>query len=418
MIQLIDLLEDVFGKRKRIPKDRIVYVYTFPEQTDEDGNRVKYAYVGITDKEGRRATEHKRTTGRKPSPVAKYAESIGIDPKSVSDYKKIVSLDKEGKPGYVDEGEAVKLEREYMAKYKADGWKLLNTAPGGSLGGGYIDEDRVIEGIDQFLKDPTSTNIEDLGLLSSQCKYAAKIITDLGLKDKVFNKLKGIIDSNNIKSNAELKIPYRGFHNIISDMGWSDALFGTAKFTHGSQQKGVEGFIAEPDNLNKDQLKLLTKRAAIGITPEQEKALLTKLKKIIDKYNVKSQGELNKLDPARKNAFDVMFSLQAGDAIEKGKEDWKDILWPEGYPGRGTGMKRKASITESVDDKEVLRRTIQGFELIPVKYGFGHPYVTKNGKATSDLATRINTWIQGEFNGSSVKVKYDPTYKALNFFKS
>jgi hypothetical protein len=71
-----------------------------------------------------------------------------------------------------------------------------------------------------------------------------------------------------------------------------------------------------------------------------------------------------------------------------------------------------------MEDKEVLRRTIQGFELIPAKFGFGHPYVTKNGKATSDLATRINTWIQGEFDGSSVKVKYDPTYKALNFFKS
>jgi hypothetical protein len=103
----------------------------------------------------------------------------------------------------------------------------------------------------------------------------------------------------------------------------------------------------------------LTKRSGVDITTEEEKALLDKLKKIIDKYNVKSPGELNALDPTRKNAFDVMFSLQAGDAIKKGKEDWKSILWPEGYRNRGTGAKRKTPVAESVNNREVLKRIIK-----------------------------------------------------------
>lgn len=70
-----------------------------------------------------------------------------------------------------------------------------------------------------------------------------------------------------------------------------------------------------------------------------------------------------------------------------------------------------------MDNKEILRRVIKGFELIPAKFGFGHPYVTKTGAATSNLASRINTWIQKEFPSSKVRAKFEPTYKSINFFK-
>lgn len=71
-----------------------------------------------------------------------------------------------------------------------------------------------------------------------------------------------------------------------------------------------------------------------------------------------------------------------------------------------------------MDDKEILRRVIKGFELIPAKHGFGHPYVTKNGIATSDLSDRINTWIKKEFPYSKIKSKVENNYKTLNFFKA
>lgn len=70
-----------------------------------------------------------------------------------------------------------------------------------------------------------------------------------------------------------------------------------------------------------------------------------------------------------------------------------------------------------MDDKEILRRVIKGFELIPAKHGFGHPYVTKNGIATLDLTKRINTWIQKEFPSSRVRAKLESTYKSINFFR-
>jgi len=68
-----------------------------------------------------------------------------------------------------------------------------------------------------------------------------------------------------------------------------------------------------------------------------------------------------------------------------------------------------------MDDKEILRRVIQGFELIPAKRGFGHPYVTKTGVATPDLSKRINTWIKQNFPQSNIITSYEGVYKTINF---
>jgi hypothetical protein len=68
-----------------------------------------------------------------------------------------------------------------------------------------------------------------------------------------------------------------------------------------------------------------------------------------------------------------------------------------------------------MDDKEILRRVIKGFELIPTKRGFGHPYVTKTGAATPDLAKRINAWIKQNFPQSNIASSYEGTYKTISF---
>ena len=70
-----------------------------------------------------------------------------------------------------------------------------------------------------------------------------------------------------------------------------------------------------------------------------------------------------------------------------------------------------------MDDKEILRRVIKGFELIPAKHGFGHPYVTKTGAATPDLAKRINAWIKQNFPQSNIIASYEGAYKTINFRK-
>ena len=70
-----------------------------------------------------------------------------------------------------------------------------------------------------------------------------------------------------------------------------------------------------------------------------------------------------------------------------------------------------------MDDKEILHRVIKGFELIPAKQGFGHPYVTKTGAATSDLAGRINVWIKHNFPQSHIIASYEGVYKTINFRK-
>jgi hypothetical protein len=68
-----------------------------------------------------------------------------------------------------------------------------------------------------------------------------------------------------------------------------------------------------------------------------------------------------------------------------------------------------------MDDKEILRRVIQGFQLVPAKRGFGHPYVTKTGAATPDLSKRINTWIKQNFPQSNIMTSYEGVYKTINF---
>jgi hypothetical protein len=68
-----------------------------------------------------------------------------------------------------------------------------------------------------------------------------------------------------------------------------------------------------------------------------------------------------------------------------------------------------------MDDKEILRRVIKGFELIPARQGFGHPYVTKSGAATPDLAKRINVWIKQNFPQSNIIASYEGVYKTINF---
>jgi hypothetical protein len=365
-INLAKILAELgYNPLERQEKPRYIYVYTFPPEKNKAGEVVKYAYVGLTNNLSKRHRQHvnpvkKNIAGvQGSSPVFRYAQKVGVQP-----HKEILTTEP------VTEKEAIDLERSTIEKYKEEGWTMLNLAKGGSLGGNIKDEKAIINGIDNFVNS-TGTDLKTLNLIPGS-DYTTNAIEYLGLAKEFFERLKEIVEANNITSTKQLrdkKEVDRRVSKLIEDWSrlhreddnWQEKLFPGNLGSHGAKQKGIEGFLAEPNNLDKDQVRFLTKRSGVGITPKEEKALLKKLGKIIVKYNVKSPGELNTLDPTRKNAFDVMFSLQAGDAIKKGKEDWRDILWPEGYPGRGTGAKRKAAVAESLNSKEVFKHIIKNY---------------------------------------------------------
>lgn len=414
MIKLIDLLEDGSEVKKRVPKSRLVYAWEFPDQ--------ELAYIGLTGDEKKRAAAHTSLTALKTTAVSRFFRETGISFDKNKNYK-VLSKSEANPSGLVSEDEAASLECYYMEKYKEDGWKLLNLAKCGSLGGSVRDEEAIINSVDNFIKNP-STSV-DTGKLLSGSDYVTDYIANYNQGDKVFNKIKDIITANNIISTNQLRKlegeeNFRRISKLIEDWSrryrgeddWQKKLFPDNTRGLEKPREAIDAFLAEPSNLAKDQLKLITKRTHTKLDPEEEKVYLSKLKAIIGKYNIKSPQEINAITGNKALTWGL------SDHDKNSNEKWKDILFPGGYLGKKGFRRSKDTITESIDDREILRRTIQGFELIPAKYGFGHPYVTKNGKATSDLATRINTWIQKEFNGSTIRVKHDPTYRALNFFKS
>ena len=100
---------------------RMVYCYIFSDKT---------VYVGLTDNEERRKNEHLYGVGqfngktrKKFSPVNNYAVKNNLEPK----YVKISD--------YISAIEAQKLEEKTINEYKKNGFKILNRAKAGSLGG-------------------------------------------------------------------------------------------------------------------------------------------------------------------------------------------------------------------------------------------------------------------------------------------
>ena len=71
-----------------------------------------------------------------------------------------------------------------------------------------------------------------------------------------------------------------------------------------------------------------------------------------------------------------------------------------------------------MDEKEVLRYVINGFELIPAKFGFSNSYTTKTGKATKELSKIINDRIKKNFPQTRIKTSFDPIYKTINFHRT
>jgi hypothetical protein len=68
-------------------------------------------------------------------------------------------------------------------------------------------------------------------------------------------------------------------------------------------------------------------------------------------------------------------------------------------------------------DKEIIDKVIKGFKLIYSQQGFGYSFKTKTGQASPNLADRINNWIKKEFPHSTAFVRFEKSYKTINFLK-
>lgn len=91
---------------------RMIYVLEFPDQS---------VYVGLTLDLERRTKEHRISD----TAASRYQKESGLEP-----IMKSITTD------YVDKNTAAKLENDIIEKYRSEGWKILNIAKAGGLGGG------------------------------------------------------------------------------------------------------------------------------------------------------------------------------------------------------------------------------------------------------------------------------------------
>lgn len=366
MIKLINLLEDISDTKKRVPKDRLVYAWEFPEQN--------LAYIGLTGNENKRASDHTSLTAQKTTAVSRFLRETGVSWNKKDNYK-ILSATEENPSGYVSEDEAGRLECDYMKEYEKGGWELLNLAKCGSLGGSIRDEEAIINSVDNFVNS-TDTSV-DAGKLLSGSDYVKNYIEHNNQRDRVFNRIKDIIEKNNITSTKQLRRlegegHKRRLSKLIEDWSrehkeednWQRKLF--PENTRGIEkpEEAAVAFLADLNNLDKEQLKLITKKTYKALTtPEQEKAFLDKFKKILTRYNVKSRKDFVNLTKDPDKVYSRGYSSPAWANLTNHdaefKQQWVDLLFPGGYPGRGTGMPRKASVNESVDNREIIKQIVK-----------------------------------------------------------
>jgi hypothetical protein len=315
--KLKELLEALPSEKTRTAKDRIVYAYTFPEQN--------LAYIGLTGNEKKRAGQHKSLKAQQTTAVSRYIRETGATP----EYQ-IVSKTEDNPSGWVDEDTAAQLECMNMEKYKKEGWQLLNLAPCGSKGGSVFDEKALLTSIDNFIAS-TNTSLDTLNLLPGS-DYTPNAIENYNLRDAVFNKIDRIVKANGITSNKQLrKNTNRRVTSLIErwsalhpEDNWQEKLFPETTSGREKPGEGIYAFLAEPNNLNKDQLNLITKRAWEKMQPEQEKAFLDKTKKIIDRHRLSYQSRT----PEKKIPSGLYTSILNHDK-QNPDNKWKDVLFPK-----------------------------------------------------------------------------------------
>lgn len=98
------------------------------------------------------------------------------------------------------------------------------------------------------------------------------------------------------------------------------------------------------------------------------------------------------------------------------KED--DYTVPSNAQSGDTDAMNIAEDGSSVaSDDEVVRRTIEGFDLKFVPEAFRNAYTTKKDRPSPALARRINAWIEKNFPYSLIRVAFEGVYRTVNFYR-
>ena len=208
-------LDDICGHMKVAVNKlsrRLVYVYTFP-----DG----YAYVGLTDDVKRRKYEHlHKLSQRKNSPVFWHIKKTGLS----YEYKELTD--------WLDPDTAAEVEDEYIKKYKADGWKMLNRMRGGGLGAPSSGKrkDKVIQTIVsqyEYVEDFKEREPEIYKDLCESHQFS-KFCSGLKHRKKprgYWTLEKAVAVMPECDTAAEFKKTYRQAYKIVKDAGRLDGYY-------------------------------------------------------------------------------------------------------------------------------------------------------------------------------------------------
>lgn len=207
-------LDDICGHMEAGNKwnKRLVYAYTFP-----DG----YAYVGLTGDVKRRKNEHlHKYTHKKLSPVLRHCRETGLN----YEYEELTD--------WLDAATAAKVEDDYIKKYKADGWKMLNRMRGGGLGGNVKKEHKAkairtivsrYEYVEDF-KEREPEIYEDL----CESRQFSKFCSGLKHRKKrpgYWTLEKAVAVMPECETAAEFRKTYRQAYKIVKEAGRLDGYY-------------------------------------------------------------------------------------------------------------------------------------------------------------------------------------------------
>jgi len=176
---------------------RCVYAYEF-----SDG----FCYIGITYDINARHNQH--LSGKNFSKVYEHGEKYNVEipsPKQLTDY--------------IDKDKAAKLEGEYLEKYKNEGWKIINIAKTGGLGGKKhrYDKEEITKDFCKKMAEKYDTPTQ----FSKKHQTLIKIIKNNNWKDYVYSAFD--LEAIKKEKNKKISISNKGKKRVINYSKWIDS---------------------------------------------------------------------------------------------------------------------------------------------------------------------------------------------------
>ena len=143
-------------------------------------------------------------------------------------------------------------------------------------------------------------------------------------------------------------------------------------------------FVDKWEDISQDEMMITT---ADGITEPYYRFDDDHYGKVYYKNGAETKMVIAKDDPKDGQIYHVYEDIVpfTPENIEFSKRWWKEVLQ-----------------LNEVSNAEVIDRVVTGFKLVRDTKAFGNAYRTKTGKATIDLAKRINAWIKTNFPNNNI----------------